>query len=208
MARNQVVGRNRGKGFAGGQRPVKVEGPRAKSAVKRAAQAKGKVRFGFQKEVALVSPGRSFGGFQPTAEGFVTLYQAPVLKQVEWVKKGVGARDAKAILGQLRVPQGEALEALQIPVATVNRKAKTNAPLSSAEGERVLGIGRLLGQVQAMVQESGEPEGFDASAWLSSWMSAPVPALDGARPLDLMDTMTGQALVSQLLAQMQSGAYA
>jgi uncharacterized protein (DUF2384 family) len=39
-------------------------------------------------------------------------------------------------------------------------------------------------------------------------MSAPVPALGGTRPLDLMDTMTGQALVSQVLAQMQSGAYA
>jgi len=32
-------------------------------------------------------------------------------------------------------------------------------------------------------------------------MSAPVPALGGARPLHLMETMTGQALVSQVLAQ-------
>lgn len=59
-----------------------------------------------------------------------------------------------------------------------------------------------------MVRESGNLEGFDASAWLSAWMSAPVPALNGARPLDLMDTMTGQELVSQVLSQMQSGAYA
>ena len=150
----------------------------------------------------------SFGGFKPTQEGFVTLYEAPVLTQVEWVKSGLGARDAKLILGQLRIPQGEALSALHIPVATVNRKAKTNAPLSPAEGERVLGLGRLLGQVQTMVRESGDAERFDASAWLSVWMSAPVPALGGARPLDLMDTMTGQSLVSQLLSQMQSGAYA
>lgn len=150
----------------------------------------------------------SFGTFQPTEEGFVSLFKAPVLTQVEWVKNGVGARDAKAILARLRVPQGEALTALHIPVATVNRKAKTNAPLSPAEGERVLGLGRLLGQVQTMVEESGNAEAFDAAAWLSAWMSAPVPALGGARPLDLMDTMTGQALVSQLLAQMQSGAYA
>ena len=150
----------------------------------------------------------SFGGFKPTQEGFVTLYEAPVLTQVEWVKSGLGARDAKLILGQLRIPQGEALSALHIPVATVNRKAKTNAPLSPAEGERVLGLGRLLGQVQTMVRESGDAERFDASAWLSVWMSAPVPALGGARPLDLMDTMTGQSLVSQVLSQMQSGAYA
>jgi putative toxin-antitoxin system antitoxin component (TIGR02293 family) len=146
-------------------------------------------------------------GFHLGEEAFVKLYEAPVLKQVEWVKN-LGARDAKAILAQLRVPQGEVLGALQIPVATVNRKARTNALLSPAEGERVLGVARLLGQVQSMVRESGDPQGFDASAWLSDWLSAPVPALGGARPLDLMDTMTGQALVSQTLAQMQSGAYA
>jgi len=160
------------------------------------------------KKARYAKSGPSFGWFKPNEEGFVALYKAPVLTQVEWVKRGLGARDAKVILGQLRVPQGEALTALHIPVATMNRKARTNAPLSPAEGERVLGIGRLLGQLQTMVRESGNTDNFDAAGWLSAWMSAPVPALGGARPLDLMDTMTGQALVSQLLAQMQSGAYA
>jgi putative toxin-antitoxin system antitoxin component (TIGR02293 family) len=108
----------------------------------------------------------------------------------------------------LRVPQGEALAALHIPVATTNRKAKTNAPLSPAEGQRVPRFGRLLGQIQNMVRESGDPEGFDAAVWLSAWTSAPAPALGGARPLDLMDTLTGQSLVSRALSQMQSGAYA
>jgi putative toxin-antitoxin system antitoxin component (TIGR02293 family) len=145
---------------------------------------------------------------RPSGQGFVTLYHAPTLTQVGWVKNGIGARDADLILGQLRFPKGAALNALQIPVATMNRKIRDNAQLSPAEGERVLGVGRLLGQLQAMVQESGNPEGFDAAAWLSEWLSSPVPALGGTRPLDLMDTMTGQALVSQTLAQMQSGAYA
>lgn len=189
MARAQTLSRSGSKvvsGGAGASQPVRTKGKKALTG----------------KE------NRLFGWFTPTEEGFVTLYKAPVLTQVAWVKSGVGARDAKLILGQLRVPQGEALTALQIPVATVNRKAKTNASLSPAEGERVLGVGRLLGQLQTMVRESGNPEGFDASAWLSNWISGPVPALGGARPLDLMDTMTGQALVSQLLSQMQSGAYA
>ena len=35
-----------------------------------------------------------------------------------------------------------------------------------------------------------------------------MPALGGERPVELMDTMEGQTLVSNLLAQMQSGAYA
>ena len=173
-----------------------------------APAAKGAVADRLKPKSRPAKEGVAFRWFKPTKEGFVELYKAPVLTQVEWIKRGLGARDAKAILGQLPLPQGEALTALHIPVATVNRKARTNARLSPAEGERVLGFGRLLGQLQTMVRESGTPEGFDAADWLSAWMSAPVPALGGARPLDLMDTMTGQALVSQMLAQMQSGSYA
>ncbi len=205
MSRAQTSSRAGSKGRSGGHGASQV----ARKRGKQAPTAKGKGTARPKSDALLTAEGsRSFGWFRPNEEGFVTLYKAPVLTRVEWVKTGVGARDAKVILGQLRVPQGEALTALQIPVATVNRKAKTNAPLSAAEGERVLGVGRLLGQLQTMVRESGNPEGFDAAAWLSAWMGAPVPALGGARPLDLMDTMTGQALVSQVLARMQSGAYA
>lgn len=205
MTRAQTISRSGSKRLSSGEGTSQSKRKRGKQAL----TAKGEVTVGPQSRVSSVAKNsRLFGWFKPTEEGFVTLYKAPVLTQVEWVKSGVGARDAKIILGQLRVPRGEALTALQIPVATVNRKAKTNASLSPAEGERVLGVGRLLGQLQTMVRESGNPEGFDASAWLSMWMSAPVPALGGARPLDLMDTMTGQALVSQVLSQMQSGAYA
>lgn len=204
MARAQTPSRAGQKGVSGGQSASRF----ARTQGKQAPAAKRTVTVRRKSNAPSTKDRPSLGRFKPTEEGFVTLYRAPVLTQVAWVKSGVGARDAKAILGQLRVPQGEALTALQIPVATLNRKARTNAPLSPAEGERVLGVGRLLGQVQAMVQESGNPEGFDAPAWLSMWMSAPVPALGGVRPLDLMDTMTGQALVSRVLAQMQSGAYA
>jgi hypothetical protein len=35
-----------------------------------------------------------------------------------------------------------------------------------------------------------------------------LPALDGKAPGELMDTVDGRALVSDLLAQQQSGAYA
>ncbi|MEO9190059.1 MAG: MbcA/ParS/Xre antitoxin family protein [Acetobacteraceae bacterium] len=43
---------------------------------------------------------------------------------------------------------------------------------------------------------------------MSHWLNDPLPALGGARPIDLMDTMEGQTLVSTTLAQLQSGAYA
>lgn len=66
---------------------------------------------------------------------------------------------------------------------------------------------RLLEQVGKMVRQSGEPAGFDAAAWLSRWLSEPLPALGGARPIDLLNTAEGEAQVSTILARMQSGAY-
>ena len=73
---------------------------------------------------------------------------------------------------------------------------------------RVIGLARLVGQVETMVRESGDPAGFDAARWVSAWLKQPNPALGGRRPIELMDTVTGQEVVSGLLTRMQSGAYA
>ena len=67
---------------------------------------------------------------------------------------------------------------------------------------------KLVGQLEAMVEESGDPDSFDAPGWLSRWLREPLPALGGDKPINLLDTMEGQALISRALAQMQSGAYA
>jgi hypothetical protein len=80
--------------------------------------------------------------------------------------------------------------------------------LALTEGERVLGVEMLTEQLQAMLEQSGNPQGFDARAWLSTWLREPLPALGGLRPLDLQDTLEEQALVSDAFARIQSGAYA
>jgi uncharacterized protein (DUF2384 family) len=72
----------------------------------------------------------------------------------------------------------------------------------------VVGMAKLIGQVQTMVEESGDPTGFDAAQWLARWLDEPLPALDGKRPAEYMDTAEGRDLVSNLLAMAQSGAYA
>ena len=58
----------------------------------------------------------------------------------------------------------------------------------------------LVHQVEKIVTESGNPEGFDAGQWLAAWMERSVPALGGKRPAEYMDTAEGRALISQLLA--------
>ena len=68
-------------------------------------------------------------------------------------------------------------------------------------------IACLIAHVQTMVKESGNPEGFDAAKWVDRWIDRPLPALGGQRPAELMDTPDGRALVSNIVACMQSGTY-
>ena len=144
----------------------------------------------------------------PEGLSYLAVYRASPLERISMIKHGIRATEAKRIIAELAIGQGAALKALNLSPATVNKKAKQDQTLSPSESERVIGFARLVGQLEAVIQESGNPQGFDAAAWMSRWLNNPVPALGGARPIDLMDTMEGQALVSTTLAQLQSGAYA
>lgn len=71
-------------------------------------------------------------------------------------------------------------------------------------------FGRLLAQLEQILQESGDPERvehFDARAWLAEWLGSPAPALGGRPPVDYLNTPEGADLVSRLLGAQQSGAY-
>lgn len=143
-----------------------------------------------------------------SAVNYINLYRATPLERIRLVKAGVTASQAKRIIGDLAMPAASAYRALHVSISTINRKAKTKGSLTQDESERFLGLAKLIGQVQAMVEESGDPNGFDARAWTAHWLSEPLPAFGGVRPVDLLDTMEGQALVSNTLARIQSGAYA
>ena len=145
---------------------------------------------------------------QQTSLSYLAVYKASPLERISMIQHGIRATEAKRIIADLAIGQGVALKALKLSPATVNKKAKHNQTLSPGESERVIGFAKLVGQLEAVIQDSGSPEGFDAVAWMSRWLNDPIPALGGARPIDLMDTMEGQALVSTTLAQLQSGAYA
>lgn len=139
---------------------------------------------------------------------YVAIYKADPLDRIEMVKAGLPAEQAKQIIADLAMPVGVTYQALHVAISTINRKAKNQEVLAQDESERFVGLAKLIGQVEAMVEESGDPTGFDAKAWTSRWLQEPLPAFGGARPVDLMDTMEGQALVSETLARIQSGTYA
>src|SRR3954453_9406803 len=114
----------------------------------------------------------------PTAAGkrkraelsYLAVYRASPLERIAMIKRGVRATEAKRIIAELAIGQGATLKALNLSQATVNKKAKQGQTLSPEESERVVGFARLVGQLEAAIQESGNPEGFDAAAWMSRWL--------------------------------------
>jgi putative toxin-antitoxin system antitoxin component (TIGR02293 family) len=142
------------------------------------------------------------------ASDFVSLYRIDPLENVRLVKLGVAPTVIARMSAGMGVTKDKLLTTLGLPRATIQRKEQKDQSLTADESSRVLGIGRLIGQTQAMVEASGDPRGFDAAVWVARWLDEPLPALGGQRPAELMDTAEGQAIVSNLLARSQSGAYA
>lgn len=142
------------------------------------------------------------------AAPYAALYRSPVMERIRLITAGVPAVEAKRWLEIAELGRNATLKALDLPVATFNKKVKANTRLSPAESERVIGFARLVGQIEAMLAEAEAPAEFDAGAWLARWLTEPLPALGHARPMDFMNTMEGQTLVARTLAQLGSGAYA
>jgi len=138
---------------------------------------------------------------------YLSVYRASPLERISMIKRGIPAAEAKRLFVELPIGQGVAFKALNLSTATVNKKAKQGDTLSREESERIVGFAKLVGQLEAMIQESGDPSDFDPGAWMARWLTEPLPAFGGARPADLIDTMEGQGLVSSALAKLQSGAY-
>ena len=137
-----------------------------------------------------------------------SLYAIAPMGRVALVKEGVPSEALGLLAADMGITKEQLYATLGVPRATMERKVRQRRRLNQDEGERVVGVARLVGQVEQMVRESGVLEGFDAARWVAAWLERPVPALGGARPGDLMDTAEGREIVSSLVAQMQSGAYA
>ena len=139
---------------------------------------------------------------------FLGMYRADPMERIQIIKRGMPARTVEAMAKRMAVPKEGLVATLGLARATVDRKARDNKTLSTDDSARVLGMARLVGQVEEMVAESGDSTGFDAAAWVAQWLQSPLPALGGKPPAEFMDTADGQALVSTLMARMQTGAYA
>ena len=100
------------------------------------------------------------------------------------------------------------IDTLGLSRRIIFRKIEERKNLDPGQAERVIGMQRLIGQVQAMIAESGDGEEFDAGRWLGEWIDQPLPALGGRRPAEYLGDSAGREWVSQLLRQIQAGVFA
>lgn len=135
-------------------------------------------------------------------------FLASPIERVHLIREGIPATALVETGAAMKMPREQLYGLLHFPRATVSRKISNRQKLSPEMSERILGLRKLIGQVEIMVGQSGAPEGFSAAEWVAHWLGEPLPALGGQKPGDLMDTREGQELVADLLAKMQSGAYA
>ena len=139
---------------------------------------------------------------------FKTAYTLAPLQAVDAIKAGMPARTLVSVAERMGITKERLFTTLGLPRATVDRKVRESKILTPVESSRVLGLARLVGQVQTLVEQSGDSEGFDAAQWVANWLEEPMPALQGRRPAEFMDTAEGQAIVANLVQRAQSGAYA
>lgn len=140
--------------------------------------------------------------------GYHVFYDMQPIDRAGLVKSGVPSKMVGLISTDMGMTKDRFVKITGLSRATTNRKIASKTDFSVDESERLVGLIKLIGQVESIVRESGVPEGFKAAKWFSDWIEQPAPALGGLKPEELLDTSDGREAVSKLLSQIQSGAYA
>jgi uncharacterized protein (DUF2384 family) len=133
------------------------------------------------------------------------------LDRVMLLRSGVPTALIPLVVEAMGITREQLYETVGLARSTGDRKLKKGQSLEIGQAEALLEMARLIGQVERMLEESGDPDrpdDFSAARWFAGWLYDPLPALGGRTPAELMDTAEGRSVISRLLLQMQSGAYA
>lgn len=124
---------------------------------------------------------------------------------------GVPSRAAFRLFRSMRLDRSDIVRLLGRSNSTVRRYEQTpGAIINDVAGHAIIGVADLVATVREIVAAAGDPveaRGFDAEAWLGSWLCLRHPALGGRAPLEYMRSPTWRAAVRRVLGAMHSGAY-
>src|SRR5690606_18572528 len=92
---------------------------------------------------------------------FVAAYRLEPYERLRIVKAGLPAEAVSGLARRMGMSTKRLVAILGLPVSRIRRSVSDGSRLRVDESSRVLGLARLIGQAQVIVEESGNPEGFD-----------------------------------------------
>jgi hypothetical protein len=137
-----------------------------------------------------------------------SVYKSTLFERVGLIRAGVPCGYFYDTAQAMRVSLADLARSLGVPLSLVySIKSKGSASKKKSLSNQIIGVHLLIGRVQNLVEECGDPVGFDSAKWLGDWAYSSNDALGGLRPADYFDTVVGQGVVADLLAAIRYGSY-
>lgn len=114
----------------------------------------------------------------------------PANRAVEVIRAGLPARAFVGVAQILSLTVDELAGKLGVSPRTIRDQRKKLARLSSENTEKLVRIARIQHQARRI---------FSTNEAVSGWLRSPAPALEGALPIDLLDTDLGSREVENVL---------
>jgi putative toxin-antitoxin system antitoxin component (TIGR02293 family) len=128
-----------------------------------------------------------FLAFMPTA---FEVAEMPLNQAVKVIRAGLPARAFAGVAEVLSLTVDELAKKLGVSPRTIRDQKKKSVRLSSLNTEKLVRTARILHQAGKI---------FSTNEAISGWLGSPAPALDGARPIELLDTDLGAREVEAVL---------
>lgn len=116
--------------------------------------------------------------------------EMPTAKAVEVIRAGLPARAFVGVAIALSLTVDELAAKLGVSPRTIRDQRKKLARLSSENTEKLVRIARIQHQARKI---------FSTDEAVSDWLMSPAPALEGAKPIDLLDTGLGAREIEAVL---------
>jgi len=116
--------------------------------------------------------------------------EMPTTKAVEVIRAGLPARAFIGVADALYVTVDVLAAKLGVSPRTIRDQRKKLARLSSENTEKLVRIARIQKQAKKI---------FSTDEAVSEWLTSPAPALEGTKPIDLLDTDLGAREIEAVL---------
>lgn len=122
--------------------------------------------------------------------------ELPAAQAVRAIRAGLPARAFDAVAAILDLSADELAKKLGVSLRTIRDQRKRAVRLSPEHTEKLVRIARIHQQARRL---------FTTDEAVAGWMASPAPALDGLKPIDLLDTDVGTREVEGLLLGLAHG---